>query len=331
MAWFDARDLTVEGRPWDDTASFWERLPARAKDAVTPAVRRLGANTAGLAVRFVTDARRVSADWTTSGFNMTHMAATGIRGLDMYIRRAPGAGWEFAAYGKPGPDARTTQTLGFFMPDLPGEPVECLLYLPLYDSVKELLLGVPEGALMARAPARPPERAKPIVFYGTSITQGGCASRAGMCHVALLGRWLDRPVVNWGFSGSGKMEPVMADLLAELDPALYVLECLPNMTHEMVRERVEPFVHRLRQAHPDTPILLVENPIRPETNQGNVELRAAWERLQAARVPHLYYLPGRGQMYGPESGTVDGVHPTDLGFYRMATVYEPVLREILGN
>lgn len=330
--WYDARQLTVEGRAWDDTETFWERIPARAKPAVSTSVRSLGTHTAGIAVRFVTDAKRVSADWTTGGFDMKHMAVTGIRGLDMYVRRAPGSPWEFAANGKPGRDNHTTQTLGFFMPDLPGEPVECMLYLPLYDSVKELLIGVPAGALLRPAPVR---TAKPIVFYGTSITQGGCASRTGMAHVAILGRWLDRPVVNWGFSGAGRMEPVMIDLLAELDPALYVLECLPNMKPEEVAERIEPSVRRLREARPATPILLVENPMDtgsdPDSGvaKSNANLRAAYGRLSTAGVTGLHYLPARGQFLTREDGTVDGVHPTDLGFQRLAEVYYPVLKKIL--
>ena len=100
---------------------------------------------------------------------------------------------------------------------------------------------------------------KPLVFYGTSITQGGCASRPGMVHTAILGRWLDRPVINLGFSGNGTMDPEMADLMAELDPALYILDCLPNINAAQVAKRVVPFVRTLRKARPETPILLVED------------------------------------------------------------------------
>src|SRR5205823_11246646 len=98
---------------------------------------------------------------------------------------------------------------------------------------------------------RPASRRKPVVFYGTSITQGGCASRPGMVHTAILGRRLDRPVINLGFSGNGKMEPELAALLAELDPAVYVLDCLPNLNAQEIRERVGPFVRTLRQARPE--------------------------------------------------------------------------------
>src|SRR6185503_14185573 len=105
----------------------------------------------------------------------------------------------------------------------------------------------------------PDENRKPIVFYGTSITQGGCASRTGMVHTAIIGRRFERPVINLGFSGSGKMDPSVVELLAELDPAVYVIDCLPNLNATGVTERTAPLVRMLRKARPATPILLVED------------------------------------------------------------------------
>src|SRR5262249_23641262 len=125
--------------------------------------------------------------------------------------------------------------------------------------VSSVEIGIPKDSKLGRAPARPPQKQKPIVFYGTSITQGGCASRPGMVHTAILGRRLDRPIINLGFSGNGKMDPEVAKLLAELDPAAYVIDCLPNMDAKQVEERTEPLVRSLLQAHPRTPILLVED------------------------------------------------------------------------
>jgi hypothetical protein len=323
LLWYDARELTIEGKGWADTKSFFERLPARAEGKVTTNVWDLSKHTAGLAVRFVTDSSEIQAVWDGGGA-MDHMAATGNSGLDLY-RRVDG-GWEFCGVGRPQTKRTTAQLAG----GLKAEPTEYLLYLPLYHGVTELKIGIEPKAVIARAPDRPASKLRPIVFYGTSITQGGCASRAGMCHAAILGRWLDHEVINLGFSGSGRMEPAMAELLGELDAAVFVLETLPNMTTEMVRERVEPFVAVLRKARPATPIVLVENPHGAETNPGNLALRRAFENLKRQGVSHLYYLPGKDQLAGPENGTVDGVHPTDLGFYRMATAYRPVLEGILS-
>ena len=319
--WHDARTLLIEGRGWPAVEATYQRLPDRAEADVTPAVRELAKHTAGVCVRFVTDSKRIGATWDGGGA-MSHMAATGNSGLDLY--RKHDGGWEFCGVGKP----KTTQTTATLASNLHGGPTEYLLYLPLYNSVTELTIGVEPGATISPASLR---ETAPIVFYGTSITQGGCASRAGMCHPAILGRWLDREAINLGFSGAGKMEPALAELLAELDPAIYVLECLPNMTTEMVRERVAPFVRRLREARPNTPILLVENPIHPERNPGNVALREIHAGLVEEGVDGLHYLRGETLLAGREDGTVDGVHPTDLGFARMAAAYEPVLREILAK
>ncbi len=323
LLWYDAKELTIEGKGWTDTEGFYNRLPAKAKDVVPDAVWSLSKHTAGIAIRFVTNSPRIAATWDGGGA-MNHMAATGNSGLDLYARRD--GEWVFCGVGRP----KTEKTTADVAKGLGTKLTEYMLYLPLYNGTAELQLGVEPGATLAEAPPRPAEKARPIVFYGTSITQGGCASRAGMCHAAILGRWLDREVINLGFSGAGKMEPAVVDLLSELDPAVYVLEALPNMTTELVRERIQPSVRRLREAHPDTAILLVENPLLPATNPGNAALREAFDALTKDGVKHLFYLEGADQLAGPENGTVDGVHPTDLGFHRMAVAYRPALERILA-
>ncbi|MCX7000704.1 MAG: SGNH/GDSL hydrolase family protein [Candidatus Sumerlaeota bacterium] len=321
LLWYDAKYLLIEGKGWKGTEHLFERLPVRARDKVTTAVWNLSKDTAGIAVRFVTDSKVIGAYWDGGGA-MNHMAATGNSGLDLYVRRKDT--WEFCGVGRP----NITTTTATLVNNLPGKPAEYLLYLPLYNKVKDLKVGVTPVAFLAPAPERPAER-RPLVFYGTSITQGGCASRAGMCHAAILGRWLDREVINLGFSGAGKMEPVIADLLCELSPSVYILECLPNMTTDMVKERVKPFVRTLRHAHPETPILLVENLLLRRDNPQNLALKTAYKNLQKEGVKYLYYLPADNQLAGRENGTVDGVHPTDLGFFRMATAYAPALGAIL--
>jgi len=323
MLWFDANLLRVEGRGWTDTQAPFERLPARAKDLATSPVWTLSKNTAGICVRFVTDSTTIGAAWD-GGTGMNHMAPTGSNGLDLYERR--GRKWVYCGTGRPQPQ-RTTATIAR---ERPPTPTEYMLYLPLYARVTELKIAIAPGARIATAPPRPAGR-KPIVFYGTSITQGGCASRAGMCHPAILGRWLDREVINLGFSGSGKMEPELAELFGELDPALFVLETLPNMNLELVQTRVEPFVRILRKHRPKTPILLVEHPLLARDNPSNVALRKARKNLERDGLGPIHLLPADGQLAGRENGTVDGIHPTDLGFLRMAECYLPVLKRILGD
>ena len=247
------------------------------------------------------------------------MPATGVSGLDLYVKTE--SGWRWLAVGQP---ERTKDNTAVLVKGLPPGRREYLLYLPLYNGVSSVEIGVPGESTLEKGPARAEGRRKPIVFYGTSITQGGCASRPGMVHTAILGRRLDRPVINLGFSGNGLMEPELAALLAELDPAVYVLDCLPNMTAKLVSERVEPFVRTLRKAHPTTPIVLAEDrtytnaPIVPAQRERNAtsraELKAAYDRLKADGVGNLHYLPGETQLGEDGEDTVDGSHPTDLGF-----------------
>ncbi len=335
MTWRNARELTVEGRAWDDTEAFYDRLPARAKGRVTDSVWTLSRQSAGMAVRFTTDAPNIAARWTltSAGLAMEHMPATGMSGLDLYVKDA--GTWRWIGAGRP----RKQENEAVLASGIPAGTREYILYLPLYNGVKSVEIGVPQDATLSPAPARPMSDA--IVLYGTSIMQGGCASRPGMAHAAIIGRMLDRPTVNLGFSGSGKMEPAMADLLAELDPAIYVLDCLPNMTTDMVRERVEPFVRTLRAKHPRTPIVLVENIVpqaayvlpgpRTLRTEKNAALRAAYEHLVAEGVTGLTYAPGDRLLGTDGEGTVDGVHPTDLGFQRFAEAMTPGLRKILRD
>jgi hypothetical protein len=335
VLWYDALSLGLEGRGWSETKTPYDRLPAAAEGKVPEAVWGLSLNSAGMCVRFVTTATTLQAHWVlrSKTLAMNHMAATGVSGLDLYVK-TPDQGWRWVAVGRPdSPD--TTATLVSGMP--PGER-EFMLYLPLYNGVSSVKLGIAPEAKLGKAPARAPERARPLVFYGTSITQGGCASRPGMVHTAIIGRHLDLPVINLGFSGSGRMEPALAEFMAQLDPSVYVLDCLPNMSAAELTERVEPFVRILRQAHPDTPILLVEDRtyanafILPGTRARNDTSRAAhkaaYERLLAAGVTGLHYLAGEDLLGDDGEGTVDGSHPTDLGFLRQAAAMEKALQPL---
>lgn len=334
LRWQDARALRVEGKGWQDTKDFYDRLPARAEMLVRPAVWNLSRDSAGLCVRFVTDATTIAARWKLrkESLAMPHMPATGVSGLDLYVRG--GNRWHWLANGRPtkGEEEKVLAT------GLEPARREYRLYLPLYNGVTEVAIGVPEGSeLTSAAPGN--EGEKPIVFYGTSIVQGGCASRPGMAYPAILGRWLDRPTVNLGFSGNAHGEPEVAQLLAELDPAVYVLDPLPNMSAPMITERYEGFVRALRAAHPVTPIVMVENldyadsgfvsKRREHTAASNGQLREIYRRLVKAGDRRLFYVTGKALIGTDGEGTVDGAHPTDLGFWRMAKALEPELKRAL--
>jgi hypothetical protein len=335
VRWYDIRLADVEGQGWTDLKAPFDRLPAKAEKTVRPAVWGLSRNSAGILARFTTDATVIKARWTLTSnrLAMPHMPATGVSGLDLYVHT--GKGWRWLGVGQP-----TAQTnIATLVSDIPKAKRDYLLYLPLYNGVSSVEIGLPDDSPLEKSPPRPVSQRKPLVFYGTSITHGASASRPGMVHTAILGRKLNRPVINLGFSGNGQLEKEVAELLAELDPAVFVIDCLPNVDAKAVTERTEPLVRILRTSRPETPILLVEDrtyansfliPAKRERNDtSRAAFKAAYERLQKAGVKNLHYLEGEYLLGADGEDTVDSSHPTDLGFMRQAEAFEKALRPIL--
>jgi hypothetical protein len=332
VRWYDIRQLGVEGQGWQDVKSPYDRLPAKAEGKVRDAVWGLSRDSAGQCVRFITAATTIHARWTVTKdrLAMPHMPATGVSGLDLYARDDRGR-WRWVAVAQP---KETTNTVVFADGVKPG-PREYLVYLPLYNGVSSVEIGVPAASELVDAPDYPAERARPIVFYGTSITHGACASRPGMVHTAILGRRYQRPVINLGFSGNGRMELEVGELLTELDAAAYIIDCCPNLSGNDTAARTKPLVEQLRKARPNTPIVLVEDrrytdawlkPSKAERNDGNHRaLRTAYEGLVAAGVKGLYYIHGDDLLGDDNEGAVDSSHPNDLGFVRQAEAFAKVL------
>ncbi|HID24390.1 MAG TPA: hypothetical protein EYP14_18605, partial [Planctomycetaceae bacterium] len=306
--WFDIREWGVEGKGWADTERYFDRLPARAKKVVRSPVWALSRHSAGMCVRFETNAPTVFARYTllSKRLAMPHMPATGVSGTDLYARDSSG-GWRWVGVVRPttspGISARVAS-------GLPSQRRAYMLYLPLYNGVASFEIGVPSGASFWPLP---PRKSKPIVFYGTSITQGGCASRPGMAYASILGRRLDSPIINLGFSGNGTMDPEVVELLGELDASVFVIDCLPNMHASLVEKRTEPLVMSLRKSRPHTPILLVEDRsyanawLSPGTRRRNetsrAALRKAYERLVSSGVKGLEYLRGDGLLGNDHEAT----------------------------
>jgi hypothetical protein len=325
--WYDCQKLLVEGKGWADTETFYDRLPAKAKGKVRPPVWDLSLDTAGMCVRFSTTSNAIQVRWTVrkGSLAMPHMPSTGVSGVDLYTLDASGR-WNFVNNG-----AAPAQTNTMTFPVVPGQL--CLLYLPLYNGIKSIEIGVPKDQTLAKVDANPQ---KPIVFYGTSITQGGCVSRPGMGMPAIVGRKLAKPgqlpvpTINLGFSGNGIMEPEIADLVSELDPSIFVLDSLWNMSPDLVKERLEPFIKRIRTSHPETPILVAEdsNFRNARTTKGKIA-RETVEKLTAQGDKHLYYLSNEGMTGDDCEGTVDSCHLTDLGMMCQADVFTKALQPLL--
>lgn len=334
IQWHDVTEWGIQGRGYADVAADFDRLPARAQSVVRDKVWDLSRHTTGMAVRFTTDATRIDVDYTltSDSLDKPHMPATGVSGVDLYAKQD--GKWRWASVVKPRENpVQTTLVEGL----APGQR-EYLLYLPLYNGVESLKIGVPASAQFQ---GLAPRDTKPILFYGTSITHGACASRPGMSFVNLLGRRLDRPMLNFGFSGNGKMEAEVAELLAELDPAVFVLDCMANTPRENIEPHSYNVVQIWRQAHPDTPIVMVESRSWSSSDLVNnreaiheekrAAMRRTFTRLQAEGVEDLYYVKGKPLLGDDHEATTDGSHPSDLGMMRYADALEPVLRQALGR
>ncbi|MFK7920884.1 MAG: SGNH/GDSL hydrolase family protein [Bacteroidia bacterium] len=340
----------IEGQAWPDSVlAPYDRLPAQNQYTMSTGVWTNSRYSAGLMIRFRSNSTNIHIRYTVAKKDrlaLNHMPATGVSGLDLYAIDSDGQ--EVWCAGK----REFADTVIYRYQGLKAndryhqDGREYRLYLPLFNQVEWLEIGVEPATYFAALPVRPE---KPIVVYGTSIAHGACASRPGMAWTAILGREMDRPLINLGFSGSGRLEKPMIDLLAQIDAKVYILDCLPNLIPEAwkrasiadgeaLKARILAAVRDLRAARPETPILLVEHAgyTQEWVDEGrqkayrsvNQIQLAAYYQLKKEGVTGLYYLTK--EEIGLElDDMVDGTHPTDLGMRHYADSYEQKLREIL--
>ena len=333
ITWHNALALTIAGQGWPAESQPYTRLPDRAEGVVRKPVWDLSRACAGVYASFETNSAALWARYTLRfpTLAMAHMPAVGVSGVDLYHHSGDKWLWGGANAPSTFPEVSCMLVNGTLQ-----EQREYRLYLPLYNGIESLEIGVQTGTSISAAP---PASHKPIVMYGTSIVQGGCASRAGMVHTSILGRRLNLPVINLGFSGNGQAEPEVAQLLSELDASVFVIDCLPNLGAEQVKERIPGFLERIREAHPTVPIVLVEHvPFqnqalmhhnRDRVAQMNRDLREIFESRAGAGDANLHYIPNDTLWGDDTEATVDAIHATDLGFLRMAEAMEPVLSRLL--
>lgn len=308
---------------------------------VNSGVIRLIGNPAGVSLRFLTDSPAIALSVSLGTLvDFPHFALTGIRGVSFYVGSGNARKHIGTAFPRLTPVTTYCSLIRPDVADLPpaeehdGRQLrEWRLYLPLYNDVQALAVGVEAGATIC---ALPSPTSKPVLFYGSSITQGGCASQPGNAYPALLTHWLGVPQINLGFSGSALGEPAMADLIASQDLACLVLDLDYNLSSAEALSAVhEPFYRRVRQARPELPIILMS---RPDTDNRVEDSRArraviarTHRRARADGDRRIWYVDGRS-LFGRcnrDACTVDRSHPNDLGFLRMATRLRPLLGAIL--
>ena len=339
--WHNVTNSDVEGQGWKDgLLRSFDRLPAKAENTVPKNVWSFSRESAGMSVRFITDATTINIRYSLKSGNLSHgwgdFSNMTASGFDMYAlvpdRKRGGMTWRWVGGNKPKKQSATS----CLADGLASGKRMYLINFPIYNGVEKLEIGVPVNAEFEIVA---PRKDKPVVFYGTSIMQGGASSRPGLSISSRIGRALDIPVINLGFCGCGRMDMPVVELMAELDPAVYVIDCLPNMSAGLVEKRTAPLVRRLRKAHSDTPILLVEEHDHPspllfpakaaDIKKKQDALYAVYEKLVKSGVKNLYYLKGRELIGFDSEGTGDSIHPNDIGTSRYVSAYIKALSAIL--
>lgn len=338
----DATQFRIINRGWNNTATPYSRMPQYMQDSCRENQWWLYNHSAGIGIRFATNSKRIAAQYNLiNNFHMQHMAMTGIKGTDLYYLNEETNRWEYVNTARPQEKDGKADSIQskLFVENLDGEMHEYMLYLPLYDGVNWVQIGVDSTATLVQPRVDNPRKGK-IVFYGTSIMQGGCASRTGMVATSMIQRDLGVECVNLGTSGEGKMDFAIARAMATIDDVLcYVVDPVPNCTEMMCDTLTYDFVSILRRLRPDVPIIMVEGITYPYARHNsffrdylpkkNAAFRRNYERMKAENPVGLYYVPTDGLVGEDMEGTVDGIHLTDLGFRAYADIVERYIEQAM--
>lgn len=336
IKFYDASQFQLIGKISDSTETHFERLPYSLKNKSRTAIWSLGKHTSGLAVRFRTNSQSITLKWEVlKNYSMYHMAPTGIRGLDLYCWY--NNSWMFVNTAK----AKRKVNEHNIISNMNGEEREYMLYLPLFDGVLSLFIGIDSLATITNPKLDLPIRNNPIIVYGTSITQGACATRPGMSYTNILTRKLNRECINLGFNGNGKLDYDIAEVMGQRNNVkLYILDFVPNVNKQQIIDKLEKFISLLRENNPTVPILLVESPMYTQSlldvktklmiTEKNKTLFKKYEELLQKGVSNLHYLSSENVTGNDNEATVDGIHFTDLGFKRYSESLICKIKSILN-
>ena len=341
----DATNFQIINKGWDNTTEPYTRLPQQYMDSCRDEQKWLYNHSSGIAVRFATNSKRIAAQYNLkNNFHMQHMAMTGIKGTDLYYLNEERGVWEHVNTARPQEKNFKADSIQskLYVENLDGEMHEYMIYLPLYDGINWLQIGVDSTAELTMPRVENPRRMGKIVLYGTSIQQGGCASRVGMVPSAMIQREYNLECVNISTSGNARMDLYIAQAMASIEDAIcFVVDPVPNCTKDRLDTITYDFIKILRTLRPEVPIIMVEGIMYPYTRhnsffadylpQKNASFRRAYEQHKAENPKGLYYMTHDGQV-GPEmEGTVDGVHLTDYGFRAYADILEVIIKKALDN
>ena len=341
----DASKFRIINKGWDNTSEPYTRLPQAYMDSCRKDQKWLYDHSSGIAVRFATDSKRIAAQWNLkNNFHMQHMAMTGIKGTDLYRLNEVTGKWEYVNTARPQEKNFKADSIQskLYVDYMDGEMHEYMIYLPLYDGINWLQIGVDSAAQLIQPQVDNPRSMGKIVVYGTSIQQGGCASRTGMVPTAMIQRDFNLECVNLATSGQARMDFYIAEAMASIEDAIcYVLDPVPNCTKDRCDTATYDFVKILRTLRPEVPIIMVDGLMYPYTRhdsyhaeylpQKNECFRRGFDEHVAENAKGMYYMTHEGQTGPDMEGTVDGIHLTDYGFRAYADLLEIHLKEALDN
>lgn len=338
--WFDYThpNVSLHGVFYDQTDKEYKRLPKDVAEATSEGVLWLHNNTAGGRLRFKVNSNvfAIKAEQKFVGV-MPHMPFFGQAGFSVYV------------------DGLYAGTIAPLFTDFVegnnaivrfdgmmeiskkafknGVVHDVEIYFPLYYNVQKMSVGVKKGSEISKP--NPYKNTLPVLYYGSSITQGACASHPGNDYPSILSRKLDCDFINLGFSGSGKAEPPMVDYVSSLNCSVYVMDYDYNApTPEYLEQTHYPMYEKIRKAHPDAPIIFMTKPncdFSYECEKFRRVIKKSYKKATTNGDKNVYYIDGR-KLFGNDcrdACTVDGCHPNDLGFYRMAKTFEPLLKKLL--
>ncbi len=318
--------FSLSGIFFEESTNRFVRMPSEIAEKVNPGVKDVNAHTSGGRLRFTTDAKQIMLSVVSDKLTVfPPMSLPGRSGFFLLEETDRGY-FHRAAFLPPKPEYSAVS-------ELPGEGMrKYVLFFPAYNDVRSLKIAFPAGTKVgASDPLRPD--VKPILYYGSSITQGGCTSRPDNTYESFIYKWNGIDFINLGFSGSALAEETVAEYLASLDPSVFVVDYDHNTPDpEYLSKTHYPLYKTFRNAHPDTPMLLISAPENdgetPKWLERAAVVKETYDRAIAEGDQNVYFIDGKELFEGEDRGscTVDGTHPNDLGFRLFAKrVYEKLI------
>ena len=327
-----ASTFTLVGKS-ETTPNRYDRIDTNKYKGLPPRVAQLLTNSAGLAISFKTNSQVIAAKWCVSKSRaLPNMMPTAQKGVDLYIKN--GNIWQFAGIGRVSGMCNNEVLINH----MDNTEKECLLYLPLYDMVDKVEIGIEKQASIS---SNKDPFNKRVLIYGSSIVQGTGASRPGMAYPARLSRATGINFINLGLSGSAKMEPEVANMVAAIDADAYILDCVPNTNPQLVTERTANLINTIRSKHANAPIIVLQSLVREtgywdkvlgsQVKQQNLNVQTEVLKLLQKGMKNLYFITSENMIGTDHEGTIDGTHPNDLGYDRMIVHIQPQILSILSK